>query len=590
MACRDASTRRRGSPNKRHKSMRPGPSLTSGRKSLESLERRANAQHQQAVEVPGALNAGNWPRRGPRWSVGRRTRNATSTSWRAGGRSSRHQQTEAAAIAQTFAEQRAECERRQGRRRRRAGPTRPAERPGSRIAQRTGPSGALSWSRRATKLRPNTPSSIGRCAELDRNHAEAATTAQSEREQRLTEQAQRLHEEQAALAAEREELSQSRKTEETRLAERSCARTDGTRVGAASRAAHGRARGASSPGRGNGRSSPCSAGSDRGTSRRFGRTAGRARRGAPRHSSAERAIAGICRAIRAAVGRAGRTAVGACPRARCPARGCAACDERPSADAGTGVATSLSAELIEELVETRCDQQLAAELSEVNEAGTVETEVTEAEVEESDEQPVSPRRARTGGSAEPADEEESIEQYFANLLQRTRSGSPVSTPAPQPKRGKRKSDSLPVREQPAPAAVPAKPSEPDSLPVVDIAEVPTEMTRRAPVETTDMAAPARIGQHARSHRAGPPRSQATDQHGACDVDRGARIVTSDRAGAFRRGSPPYGAAHAGDGRLRGYRVLDVQRWHRLAAALCGAPAQQSSLRENIERAERTKTT
>lgn len=100
------------------------------------------------------------------------------------------------------------------------------------------------------------------------------------------------------------------------------------------------------------------------------------------------------------------------------------------------------------------------------------------------------RRARSEVSAAPAsDEEQSIEEYMAALLHRTRGGS---SPAPvivsQPKRNKRKSDGATSADQRASDVVAATAPVVEQQCVVDMPSVAMEMTRRSPAEKTDLSA------------------------------------------------------------------------------------------------------
>jgi hypothetical protein len=94
---------------------------------------------------------------------------------------------------------------------------------------------------------------------------------------------------------------------------------------------------------------------------------------------------------------------------------------------------------------------------------------------------------RRSGASHSGSEEQSIEEYMAALISRTRGGSPAEpVTAPQPKRNKRKSD-------PAPAPAPSRPEQPPrdvtSSQVVDMPLGETELARRSvPAEKTDLAA------------------------------------------------------------------------------------------------------
>ena len=136
-----------------------------------------------------------------------------------------------------------------------------------------------------------------------------------------------------------------------------------------------------------------------------------------------------------------------------------------------------SAELASALGVREVGEQIEKELLVDGDLGDAEEEVAElVETQETPEaEPERRRPAQVSNSA--SDEEQSIEDYMAGLLNRMRGGAPApAVVAPEPKRNKRKSDPAPASEQPkapenAHAAVRVQQ-------VVDMPMGLTELTRR----------------------------------------------------------------------------------------------------------------
>ena len=203
-----------------------------------------------------------------------------------------------------------------------------------------------------------------------------------------------------------------------------------------------------------------------------------------------------------------------------------------------------------------------------------------------DESPQSIRRNRRESTERPADEDESIDQYMAALLDRMRGGAqPAAAPAPAPKRNKRKSDAgtetAPHKPQPQHRDV--------TSPVVDMGGGTVEMTRRAPAEVTDLSAMREL---ANTHA-----KMAIDTHGKKRLVRSALITSTAAVGCMVAAtlvlqfvSAEYTAVRTVT--MIGYvgAIFWIFAAFKVVQQLVSEHiSQQTELRDNIERAERRKT-
>ena len=140
---------------------------------------------------------------------------------------------------------------------------------------------------------------------------------------------------------------------------------------------------------------------------------------------------------------------------------------------------------------TECDDEVEVEACEIVEEVEEVEEVDEVEEFDEDnvEEPVVSKRAPRSAAPAAGEEEDTVEAYFAAMLNRVRGGAPAPAPAaPAPKRNKRKSDRAAANAAPTVDPAAQTVEIPLMASVVDIGPTPTELTRRGSADVTDFSA------------------------------------------------------------------------------------------------------